>query len=298
MALGGHRTGGAHISAATGLLGDWARRGSARPAPWVEGTDSPGRREDVLGAASGLCSRGGPGSLAGSGVEAVADTRRGLAWPSLGRGGASAGVGSGATGAVAAGKTFSRASLGCFGVVGMSPAAWGGRVGVRGAHPANVGGRGGRGPRLRTSRARQRGPRLAGTCTLPLLGASWEDGAAGSWGTGRGHPRRRLQHKSVLESDLPRPWWEGPQSGSDAGSAGGGSQAQGCSPKAPHTALRPSGSRALRGLPPAGTQLPARLKPPTSGGDGHGSAQAAVRWGRGPARCPAAEPRPWAHCPL
>ena len=182
MALGGHRTGGAHISAATGLLGDWARRSSAGPARWVEGTDSPGRREDVLGAASGLCSRGGPGSLAGSGVEAVADTRRGLAWPSLGRGGASAGVGSGATGAVAAGKTFSRASLGCFGVVGMSPAAWGGRVGVRGAHPANVGGRGGAGALPEDVQGKAEGPQAGRDLHPPIAGCqlggwcSWELG--------------------------------------------------------------------------------------------------------------------------
>ena len=29
--------------------------------------------------------------------------------------------------------------------------------------------------------------------------------AAGSRGTGQGHPRRWLQHRSVLEGDLPRP---------------------------------------------------------------------------------------------
>lgn len=103
--------------------------------------------------------------MARSGVEVAAGTGRGLAWPSLGRGGASTSTGSGAAGAVAVGKMLSRESLGCFGVVGVSPAAWEGRVGVRGPTLPMSGAAGGPGARLRTSRARQRGPRLAGTCT-------------------------------------------------------------------------------------------------------------------------------------
>lgn len=85
--------------------------------------------------ASALWGRGGPGSLDGSGVEADAEggqgmiavvavgTGRGLLWVSLGRWRASVGTGSGAVGATAPGKKFSRLSLGCFGVVGVSPAA-------------------------------------------------------------------------------------------------------------------------------------------------------------------------------
>lgn len=53
----------------------------------------------------------------------AADAGRGLVWASLGRWRASADTGSGAVGATAAGKKFSRLSLGCFGVVGVSPAA-------------------------------------------------------------------------------------------------------------------------------------------------------------------------------
>lgn len=158
-ALGGHRAGGAHTSAQ-----QQACCGTG-PARLAEGPDSPGCREDVLGAASGRCGRGGPVSLARSGVEVAAGTGRGLAWPSLGRGGASTSTGSGAAGAVAVGKMLSRESLGCFGVVGVSPAAWEGRVGVRGPTLPMSGAAGGPGARLRTSRARQRGPRLAGTCT-------------------------------------------------------------------------------------------------------------------------------------
>lgn len=89
----------------------------------------------MLVVASGLCGWGGPGSLDGSGVEAgveggqltravaAASAGRGLAWLSLGRWRVSAGRGSGAVGATATGKKFSRLSLGCFGVVGVSPAA-------------------------------------------------------------------------------------------------------------------------------------------------------------------------------
>lgn len=103
--------------------------------------------------------------MARSGVEAAAGTGRGLVWPSLGRGGASTSTGSGAAGAAVVGKMLSRESLGCFGVVGVSPAAWEGRVGVRGPTLLTSGATGGAGARLRTSRARQRGPRLARTCT-------------------------------------------------------------------------------------------------------------------------------------
>lgn len=89
----------------------------------------------MLGVASGLCGWGGLGSLDGSGVEAdteggqvtiavvAASAGRGLVWASLGRWRVSAGIGSGAVGATAAGKKFSRLSLGCFGVVGVSPEA-------------------------------------------------------------------------------------------------------------------------------------------------------------------------------
>lgn len=89
----------------------------------------------MLVVASGLCTCGGPGSLDGSGVEAdteggqlttavaAASAGRALVWLSLGRGRVSAGTGSGAVGATATGKKFSRLSLGCFGVVGVSPAA-------------------------------------------------------------------------------------------------------------------------------------------------------------------------------
>lgn len=89
----------------------------------------------MLGVASVLGGWGGLGSLDGSGVEAdteggqvmtavvAAGTGRGLVWVSLGRWSPSAGIGSGAVGATAAGKKFSRLSLGCFGVVGVSPAA-------------------------------------------------------------------------------------------------------------------------------------------------------------------------------
>lgn len=53
----------------------------------------------------------------------AAGAGRGLVWASLGRWRVSAGTGSGAVGATAAGKKFSRLSLGCFGVVGVSPVA-------------------------------------------------------------------------------------------------------------------------------------------------------------------------------
>lgn len=89
----------------------------------------------MLGVASGPCGRGDSGSLDGSGVETDAEegqvmpavvaagAGRGLVWVSLGRWRASAGTESGGVGATAAGKKFSRLSLGCFGVVGVSPAA-------------------------------------------------------------------------------------------------------------------------------------------------------------------------------
>lgn len=89
----------------------------------------------MLGVASGPCGWGDSGSLDGSGVETDAEegqvmpaveaagAGRGLVWVSLGRWRASAGTESEGVGATAAGKKFSRLSLGCFGVVGVSPAA-------------------------------------------------------------------------------------------------------------------------------------------------------------------------------
>lgn len=100
--------------------------------------------------ASGLCGRGGPGSLDGSGVEPDAEggqvttagvaacAGRGLVWLSLVRCGVSVGVGSGAAGATAVGKKFSRLSLGCFGVVGVSPVAWEDKGEVREASQAGL----------------------------------------------------------------------------------------------------------------------------------------------------------------
>lgn len=65
-----------------------------------------------------------------SGVEADAEggpvmtgANTGLWWESLGRWRASGAVGSGTVGTTAAGKKFSRLSLGCLGVVGASPEA-------------------------------------------------------------------------------------------------------------------------------------------------------------------------------
>lgn len=93
----------------------------------------------MLGVASGLCGRECPLSLDVCGVEVedeagqvtmavvLASAGRGLAWVSLGLWWASACMGSGAAGATAAGKKFSRLSLGCFGVVGVSPEACDGR---------------------------------------------------------------------------------------------------------------------------------------------------------------------------
>lgn len=101
----------------------------------LPGGDLPGIRETMLVMVSGLCDRGVPGSLDESGVEAdaeggqlmtavvAASAERGLVWMSLGRWTASAGTVSGAMGAVTAGKKFSRLSLGCLGVVGVSPEA-------------------------------------------------------------------------------------------------------------------------------------------------------------------------------
>lgn len=221
--------------------GDRARCGPAGPARWVEGTDSPGRREDVLGAASGLCGRGGPGSLAGSGVEAVADAGRGLVWPSLGRGGASAGVDSGAAGAVAAGKTFSRVSLGCFGVVGISPAAWGGRVGVRGAHPADVGGCWGPGAPPEDVQGTAEEPQ-AGRDLHPAISGCQPGGPCSHEPGHRGTPGGGCSTGQAWRVTSRGHWREGPESGGDSGSAGGGSRAQGCGPRAPRTALRPSGA--------------------------------------------------------
>lgn len=119
---------GEGLAAGRGLGPTLAKLGiTARWRGWY----SPGSRE----VASGLCSCGGPGSSAGSGVEAdaeggqvmtaevVAGTGRGLVWASLGRWRTSVGMGSEAVRATAAGKKFSRLSLGCFGVVGVSPAA-------------------------------------------------------------------------------------------------------------------------------------------------------------------------------
>lgn len=63
-------------------------------------------------------------------AEAAGNAGRGLGWASLGRG-RSAGTGSGAAGVTAAGKKFSRLSLGCFGVVGVSPEACEGEREVR-----------------------------------------------------------------------------------------------------------------------------------------------------------------------
>lgn len=98
----------------------------------------PGLRGALLGVASGLCGRGIPGSVDRSGVEAEAEggqvmtvANTGLRWESLGRWRASGAVGSGTVGTTVAGKKFSLLSLGCLGVVGVSPEACEEKVKVR-----------------------------------------------------------------------------------------------------------------------------------------------------------------------
>lgn len=70
----------------------------------------------------------------------AASAGRGLVWVSLGLWRASASTESGAVGATAAGKKFSRLSLGCLGVVGVSPEAYKDRGEVREGRGRGVGG--------------------------------------------------------------------------------------------------------------------------------------------------------------
>lgn len=131
----------------------------------------------MLGVASGLGGWGGPGSLARSGMEAdamggqvvramvAAGVGQGLAWVSLGRRRASAGMGSGAVGATAVGKKFSRLSLGCLGVVGVSPAACKDKRGDEEGWPGS--------PETTLSHRMLSGPRTANTALrVPCSGPS------------------------------------------------------------------------------------------------------------------------------
>lgn len=118
-------------------------------------------------------------------VEVAGSAGRGLGWASLGRGRGSAGTGSGAAGATAAGKKFSRLSLGCFGVVGVSPEACEGKREVRQAGWA---------ARARTAprsaplwpmlpAAHRQPPKTLPGLRVPLMGAPrpWRGLRGGSW---------------------------------------------------------------------------------------------------------------------
>lgn len=175
-------------------------------------------------------------------AEVAGSAGRGLGWASLGRGRGSAGTGSGAAGATAAGKKFSRLSLGCFGVVGVSPEACEGKREVRqaagqpGPHcPA-------RSPALAHAAGRsQAAPEDPARTPSPSHG-----GRPGHGGGSEGAPGHGLE----------RPMWQGrslgrrPRGPTEAAGPGP-SCALGCSPK---PRIQPDPAR------PAGPAPAARLQ--------------------------------------